>query len=103
MLWIGQLISMIGTQMQLTALDWHIFKLLEGSTLTVSVFGVQINLQAEALGLGTSGLVRIIPIIFFALVGGVLADTRDRRKLMLWTPKRRCAAGGDSGAVDADG
>lgn len=85
MLWIGQLISMIGTQMQLTALDWHVFKLLEGSTLTVSVFGVQINLQAEALGLGTSGLVRIIPIIFFALVGGVLADTRDRRKLMLWT------------------
>jgi len=76
---------MIGTQMQLTALDWHVFKLLEGSTLTVSVFGIQIDLQAEALGLGTSGLVRIIPIIFFALVGGVLADTRDRRKLMLWT------------------
>ncbi len=85
LLWIGQLISMIGTQMQLTALDWHVFKLLEGSTFTVSVFGVQIDLQAEALGLGTSGLVRIIPIIFFALVGGVLADTRDRRKLMLWT------------------
>jgi MFS family permease len=85
LLWIGQLVSMIGTQMQLTALDWHVFKLLEGSTLTVSVFGIQIDLQAEALGLGTSGLVRIIPIIFFALVGGVLADTRDRRKLMLWT------------------
>jgi MFS family permease len=28
---------------------------------------------------------RILPIIFFALLGGMLADNRDRRQLMMWT------------------
>ena len=28
---------------------------------------------------------RVLPIILFALLGGMLADTRDRRQLMMWT------------------
>ncbi len=85
LLWFGQLISMTGSQMQLTAVNWHIYELLKGSTYTLQVLGHPIQLGAEALGLGTLGLVRVIPIIVFALLGGMLADAQDRRKLMLWT------------------
>jgi MFS family permease len=44
-----------------------------------------VSLDAQALGLGLIGLSRVIPIIIFALVGGVLADVVDRRKLMVTT------------------
>ena len=30
------------------------------------------------------GLARVIPIIIFALLGGLLADSRDRRLLLIW-------------------
>lgn len=85
LLWMGQLVSQVGSQMQLTAVNWHVFSLLQGTDVTITLLGRTIPLGAEALGLGTLGLVRFIPIVFFALVGGVLADTRDRRRLMLWT------------------
>ena len=85
LLWLGQLISVIGSQMQLVAVDWHIFQLLRGQSYTVSAWGWQIPLQAEALGLGALGLVRILPILVFGLLGGMLADARDRRQLMMWT------------------
>jgi MFS family permease len=85
LLWLGQAVSIIGTQMQITAVNWHIYNLLRGNSLTLSLFGRQFTLGADALGLGTLGLVRIIPIVFFALVGGMLADTVDRRRLLIWT------------------
>lgn len=52
---------------------------------TLSLFGREIGLNAGALGLGALGLVRIVPIVLFALLGGMLADTRDRRQLLIWT------------------
>lgn len=85
LLWFGQLISTIGSQMQIIAVNWHIYELLRGGAYTVSLFGREIGLSAEALGLGTLGLVRIFPIVLFALLGGMLADTRDRRRLLIWT------------------
>jgi MFS family permease len=85
LIWLGEMVSTVGSQMQLVAIDWHVFQLLRGQTLTVSLFGATIDLSAGALGLGTLGLVRVIPIIFFALLGGLLADSRDRRKLMIVT------------------
>ncbi|MEZ4646530.1 MAG: MFS transporter [Chloroflexota bacterium] len=84
LLWIGRLLSTIGSQMQLIAVNWHIFNLLQDQTYTITVFGRVLNLGAEALGLGALGLVRVIPIVIFALLGGILADTHDRRKLLLW-------------------
>ena len=83
LLWIGRLFSNIGSQMQLIAINWHIFALLRGQTYTIQLLGREFELGAEALGLGTVGLVRVIPIILFALLGGILADTRDRRKLLI--------------------
>jgi len=67
--------------MTFTAVNWHVFNLLKGQHQTW--FGL--SLDAGALGLGLLGLVRIIPILFFALVGGAMADSWDRRKVMTAT------------------
>jgi MFS family permease len=69
LLWLGQLISQAGTTMQMVAINWHI------SVLT----------NYNPLALGLVGLSRVAPIIFFSLVGGVVADAHDRRKIMLMT------------------
>jgi MFS family permease len=82
LLWSGELFSTVGSQMQLYAINWHVARLLVGQTVTV---GDGVSLDAQALGLGLLGLVNVIPIILFALVGGMLADTFDRRKLMIGT------------------
>ena len=83
--WLGLFVSVLGSQMQLIAINWHIYELLRGETYTVTIFGRVVELGAQALGLGTLGLVRVVPIILFALFGGMLADTRNRRSLLLFT------------------
>jgi MFS family permease len=85
LIWMGTLVSVIGTQMQMVAINWHIFQLLQGTTVSLDLFGVQLSLNPEALGLGGVGLARIIPIALFAILGGALADVRNRRTLLLWT------------------
>ena len=64
--WVSQLVSQVGSQMQSVALHWHIY-LLTGSPLA----------------LGAVGLTRALPTVLFSLWGGVLADRRDRRLVML--------------------
>ncbi|HYV03774.1 MAG TPA: MFS transporter [Blastocatellia bacterium] len=66
LLWIGQLISVTGSQMQIVAINWHVYLLTK-----------------SPLALGGVGLVRVLPIIFCSLVGGVVADAVDRKRLML--------------------
>lgn len=83
--WLGQGVSSIGTEMQKVAIDWNIFQLLRGEVYTLSLFGFDLNLDAGALGLGAMGLVRVVPIMLFALIGGILADTIERRKLLIWS------------------
>jgi MFS family permease len=68
LLWMGQIVSVTGSQMQLAAINWHIY-LLTGS----------------ALSLGLVGACRAVPIIFCSLMGGVVADVVDRRRLMMAT------------------
>ncbi len=68
LLWIGLLISIAGTQMQIWALFWHI------RTLT-----------DQPIALGGIGLARILPIFLFSLIGGALADATNRRKILLIT------------------
>lgn len=67
-LWLGQLISITGTQMQIWALFWHISEI-----------------DKNPIALGGIGLARIIPIIIFSLIGGALADSVDRRKVLFIT------------------
>lgn len=71
LLWTGQCFSLVGTWMQNAAVLWH-----------VSLLAPQ---GEKALALGIVGLARVIPIVLFALVGGVLADAFDRRRLMIAT------------------
>ena len=67
-LWLGLLISIAGTQMQIWALFWHI------RTLT-----------DQPIALGGIGAARIIPIIIFSLIGGAVADSYNRRSVMFIT------------------
>lgn len=68
LLWIGLLISRIGSEMQVVAVNWQVY-LMTGS----------------ALSLGLIGLSRFLPIIFFSLFGGMAADIFNRRKIMLFS------------------
>jgi MFS family permease len=67
--WFGQLISQSGSAMQTLAINWQI------SQMT----------GFNPLALGLVGLSRFIPIVIFSLVGGAVADARDRRKLLIVT------------------
>ena len=85
LLWCGEMVSTTGSTMQLFAINWHVFQLLRGQTFTINVLGHALEMGSEAFGLGMLGLVRVVPIILFALIGGVLADSLDRRLLMIVT------------------
>jgi MFS family permease len=67
-LWLGLLISIAGTQMQVWALFWHIRELTD-----------------QPIALGGIGLARIFPVIIFSLIGGALADSSNRRTIILVT------------------
>jgi MFS family permease len=66
--WIGHLISIAGSQMQLWALYWHL-RTLSDQPMVIS--GV--------------GLVRFLPILLLSLVAGVAADRFNRRKMTIIT------------------
>ena len=69
-LWVGLLISFAGSQMQITALFWHI-RSLTGNP--------------NPLALGGIGLARILPVIVFSLVSGPVADAFNRRQILFIT------------------
>jgi MFS family permease len=71
LIWMGLLLSFTGSFMQNAAILWHV-------SLLVAP-------ERKALALGLVGLVRIVPIVAFSLLSGVLADALDRRRLMLAT------------------
>ncbi len=85
LLWTGQLISTIGSQMQNIGVNWHVYRILQGETWQLEILGRSLDLDLGALGLGFGGLVRVLPIMIFALVGGVLADIIPRRRLIIVT------------------
>jgi MFS family permease len=68
LLWLGQLVSNVGTQVRLVALPYQIY-LLTGSPFHV----------------GLIGLFQAIPLIGLPLLGGVLADRVDRRRVLIAT------------------
>jgi MFS family permease len=68
LLWLGQIVSVTGSQMQSVAINWHVYLLTK-----------------SALALGLVGLFKGVPIIICSLIGGVVADVLDRRRLMIVT------------------
>ena len=67
-LWIGAFTSSIGTWMQRVTQNW----------LVLTIAG-----SSSAFFLGLDSFLGEAPILFFTLIGGVIADRRDRRQLLL--------------------
>jgi MFS family permease len=67
-LWTGAFVSTIGTWMQKVAQNW----------LVLTLAG-----PASAFFLGLDSFLGELPILLFTLIGGVVADRRDRRQLLL--------------------
>ena len=65
---LSQLLSLTGSQMQVVAINWHVYLLTK-----------------SPLALGFVGLTRVVPIVAFSLWGGVVADRHDRRRVMIAT------------------
>lgn len=64
------MVSLAGSQMQLAAIHWHIRDL---------------SGEPNPLALGGIGMARILPVIVFSLVAGVVADTFNRRNVLFIT------------------
>jgi len=67
-LWTGAFASSIGTWMQKVAQSW----------LVLTISG-----SASAFYLGLDSFLGELPILLFTLIGGVVADRRDRRQVLL--------------------
>src|SRR5689334_5331966 len=57
--------------MQMAAILWHVSLL--------------VTPGRRAIALGMVGLVRLLPVVFFSIAGGAVADAWDRRRVMLFT------------------
>ena len=68
LLWTGNLISQSGDWMDLIAFNWLVY-----------------SLTGSALELAIANALRAFPAIFFTLIGGVLSDRMNRRKLLFST------------------
>ena len=66
--WLGNFLSNIGTWMQNVALGWLV-----------------LDLSNSAFWLGVVGFASSVPMLVFSLLGGVIADRMDRRRLLIRT------------------
>ena len=64
----GQLISLVGTWMQTVAQSWLVYRM-----------------TGSALLLGTVGFASQIPVFIMAPIGGIVADRRNRRRVVIGT------------------
>ncbi len=65
-LWVGQAISFVGTMVTVAALPYQVFQETDSS-----------------LAVGLLGVVQLVPLLGFSLLGGALADSLDKRRLLL--------------------
>jgi MFS family permease len=82
----GQLISLIGSWMQIVAQSWLVYRLTGSSLL-----------------LGTVGFTSQIPVFLLAPVGGIAADRGDRRRIVIATQAASMALAGVLAAVTLAG
>ncbi len=66
--WCGQLISLIGTWMQSIGQSWLVLQLTHSAWL-----------------LGVVGALQFVPVLFFGLFGGILADRMPKRTVLIFT------------------
>jgi MFS family permease len=67
-LYAAQSVSFLGSMVTYVALPYQMY-----------------TLTGSSLAVGLLGLVELLPLLVTAFVGGALADTVDRRKMVLWT------------------
>jgi predicted MFS family arabinose efflux permease len=77
LMWVGACTSSIGTWMQIVAQGWLIYRLSHSSRL-----------------LGLDQFLAGIPIFLFSLIGGVVADRAERRKILLASQYLQMASAG---------
>lgn len=63
---LGAAVSEVGNQMQVVAVAWQVY-----------------TLTKNPASLGLIGLANFIPILLFSLIGGLIADKADRKKLLI--------------------
>jgi MFS family permease len=68
LMFIGQLVSTLGTQLTVVAIPYQVFRLTHSS-----------------LQVGAISLAQLIPLVLGSLAAGPIGDSVDRRKIMLWT------------------
>lgn len=64
----GQLVSTLGTQLTAVAVPYQVFRITHSS-----------------LDVGLVSLAQLVPLLIFSMVGGVVADTHDRRHVLMVT------------------
>jgi MFS family permease len=65
-LWIGQAVSFFGTTITAAALPFQVF-----------------HHTGSSLAVGLLGLAQLVPLLVFSIVGGALADSFDKRRMLL--------------------
>jgi MFS family permease len=78
LIWIGLFLSFTGSMMQNAALLWHVSLLVPP--------------ERKGLALGFVGLVKVLPIVVFSMVSGVVADAWNRIRVLLVTQVAAAAA-----------
>ena len=68
LIWVGLMISMVGTQMQQWALFWHISQL-----------------SKDPIAVSVVGGVRFLAVFAFSLIGGLVADRYNRKTIIFIT------------------
>lgn len=62
----GQIVSLIGTQMRYVAVAWQVY-----------------SITGSSLAVGLLGLAELLPLLILSVFAGVLADARDRKRIMM--------------------
>ena len=68
LLFTGQLVSTLGTQLTAVAVPYQVFRITHSS-----------------LDVGLVSTAQLIPLVIFSMVGGVMADAHDRRRVLMVT------------------
>jgi MFS family permease len=68
LLFFGQMISFFGTMMSFVAIQWQVFELTKSSAMV-----------------GYISVAELVPMVIFGLIGGAIADSFDKRKILRFT------------------
>jgi DHA3 family tetracycline resistance protein-like MFS transporter len=86
LLWTGMTVSLLGDGVFLVAIAWQVYLLSNAPT-----------------ALAVVGLAMTLPHVLFLLLGGVVSDRIDRRRVMLWADVVRGLAIGTMGLLSVTG